>query len=214
MAESDCQSVRRVVRLRWLLEGEQDGDHLLNLDLVGPTVADDRLLYLEGSVLVDGHTTHNSRQYQDSSHVTEFQRALDVRRVEHVLHHHLVGVAAIHDLEHTLVDPSELLGKRELTSETNDTLLDEHMPRPVGIDGTVARNLRAWVDAENPQDGFRLRSVRHGGFDLFIRDIEVRPYVGEIVVILECIHQLQHLLNLFTLELDIRPRDHRNLFDE
>ena len=147
MANGYRQSVRGVVGLGWLVEGEQDGDHLLNLELIGPTVADDRLFYLEWSVLMDGHPTDNSRQDHDSSHVTEFQRALDVRRVEHVLHHHLVGVASIHDLKHALVDPSELIGKRQLGSNTNDTLLDEHMPRPIGIDGTVSRNLRAWVDA-------------------------------------------------------------------
>ena len=80
------------------------------------------------------------------------------------------------------------------------------MAAAVGLDGAVAGAQRAGIDAEDDHaaEGAPWRAASRGGrfLHLLVRDVEVGPDVLHVVVVLEGLHELQHLLGLGALERD------------
>ena len=145
-----------VVGLGRVAEIEEEGDHPLDLDLVGAAVAHDRLLHLEGRVLAHREPPRHPGEENDSPDVPEPERALDVRGVEEVLDDDFVGSGASDDGGDSLVDEVELLGEGEARGGADDAVLDEPVAVAVGVENPESRRLRAGVDAEDPHGAFSL----------------------------------------------------------
>ena len=108
MADRHGQGVGRVVRLRHLVEAEQQAHHLAHLVLLGAAVPDHRELDLGGRVLDHGIAALDGAEQRDAPGVPQFQGAPDVGGVKHVLHHDAIGPVREEQLTKAPVDREQL----------------------------------------------------------------------------------------------------------
>jgi hypothetical protein len=78
MADRDGQRISGVVRLRRLIETEQELDHLLDLVLFSTAIADDGALDLRWRVFHDWTPCFDRRKHGHATRVPELERAADV----------------------------------------------------------------------------------------------------------------------------------------
>ena len=185
------------------LAGQQRKDHGPDLLLFGLAVADQRLLDEARLVLEDGDGRAGGGGEQDAAGVGELERRGDVFGGEDGLDRDgrrtdlgRGARAAAANRKSSLAGSSMRAGGRQTPqlSSRRRPLSKATIPKPV-----------ATVPGSSPRMITRLAGV--------FREVEVRPDVLHVVVVLDRLHQLHHLVGLARVEGDLGRRDHRDLGD-
>ena len=90
MADGDGKSVSGVKRLRGSTQAQQARDHLLDLVLLSPAVADYGALDAKRRIFGNRATVNGSRQHSDAANLAQLQSRLGIHRVKHLFNRHRV----------------------------------------------------------------------------------------------------------------------------
>ena len=88
VANSNGKGIGGIVRLRDLFQTQEELGHLLELDLLGPAIADKSLLDFQRRIFVKRNVVHGSAQDDDTACVAENESAPGVGSVKHTFYSH------------------------------------------------------------------------------------------------------------------------------
>ena len=184
---------------------QQQLHHLLHLRLLGAAVADDGQLDLGRRVFDDAaRRPRRPRARRRRARGPSTSALLTLLRVKEVFDRRR---------SRAWRREADRAGRRECAEAGPEAPVAARHRQRAARDEPVAacrRCRRSRSRCGRTRDRSR-RSSRQRGLDFLLVDVEVRPDVLGVVVILERVHQLQHLLRLLALELDVVLRQHRDL---
>lgn len=121
---------------------------MLDLSLLGPPVAGERLLDPGGRVLEEGQPAQHARQQRRAPGLAELQGRSGIAGDEDVLDRDLLGSVLVHHPPDALEDPPQSLP--EVPLPRHDAPAREmHGALAVGVDDAEAGDAGAGVDAED-----------------------------------------------------------------
>src|SRR5215469_4172931 len=160
MTDGDGQGVGGIQRFRRVGQLEQAGDHVLDLLLLGTTVADDRRLDGQGRIFGDLKAGSGGGQHGHATDLAEFQGGFDVESVKDVFNCNLVRLMRGNDCAETGEDTGQTAGERFARGELNRAASQAaKLARRLHFDDAVAGVFSAAVDAEDTH----AKAVYRGG---------------------------------------------------
>jgi len=169
VANGDRQSVRGVIRGRYLWQVQQKPDHHLYLAFLRAPVADERAFNLEGRVLVHRESLLSGDQKHYTAGMPQLECRLNVGRIKHPLDRNGVDRLSCQNFPQLFVDLEQAFMKGAAFRSPDCAKENGGVSGSVRLDETVSGDFAAGIDS---QDSHRKASSR-SFLESSLIDIEV-----------------------------------------
>lgn len=205
MADRDRKRVTSVKGYgRTVLQAEEDSDHPSHLLFLRSAVTGHSHLDASGRILVDRDTSPQAGQKNGPTDVPELEGDAGVARQKDVLDRRSVGPQTLQNPLESGHDVRKPVEKVKAAGGNERAVGHGAQLSRMTLDKPEAGRIRPGVYPEDEHPLGRRSLLAYLG----IVDVEVRPGILDVVVILQRLHHRQQLLRLLALELDGRLRDH------
>lgn len=148
VADGDSQCISGIGIQRFS-DDEEIPYHVLHLILIRFSIADDRLLDLEGAVLENGKPRVDSCEDCSTPCLSEEKGASRILGYENVFDCHGCGLATPDDFHQLLINHPEAFWKRQLAAKAYGPVGQVAQSRSIAFHDSVACKLRTGVDSND-----------------------------------------------------------------